>query len=81
MPEYLQIPQVAELLAVSPDTVRNWIAKGELQAVDVSATKRSQKPRLRVLKSALDDFITLRTVVSKTQRRGPEKTPGVPQIV
>ena len=81
MPEYLQIPQVAELLSVSPDTVRNWIAKGELKAVDVSATKRSQKPRLRVLKSDLDDFITLRTVVSKTQRRGSEKTPVVPQIV
>lgn len=79
--KYLQLSEVAETLAVSADTVRAWIKKGELKATDVSLTRGSQKPRLRVLKEDLDTFLTLRMVAVKTQRRGPVKSPEIPQIV
>lgn len=78
---YLQLSEVAETLAVSADTVRAWIKKGELKATDVSLTRGSQKPRLRVLKEDLDTFLTLRTVSVKTQQRGPKKKNQVPRLV
>ena len=81
MPQYLQLSEVAETLAVSIDTVRAWIKKGELKAADVSLTKGSQKPRLRVLKEDLDTFLTLRMVPVKTQQRGLKKKNQVPRLV
>lgn len=81
MAKYLQLSEVAEALAVSVDTVRAWIKKGELKATDVSLTRGSQKPRLRVLKEDLDTFLTLRMVAVETQQRGPRKKSQVVRLV
>jgi transposase len=41
----LRLRDVATRLCVSVDTVRRWIASGQLVAINVSVTRRSKKPR------------------------------------
>ena len=67
----LTIQQVAELCGVSAKVVRQWIRKGELRAVNLSATPNSQRPRLRVSEADLVEFLHARTMAAtrKTQRR------------
>ena len=48
---FLTVAEIAELLRVNPQTVRNWIDRGELQAVRVGAR------RVRVRQSDLDRFL------------------------
>jgi excisionase family DNA binding protein len=47
----LTVPEVAEWLKVNPQTVRNWIDRGELPAVRVGAR------RVRIKKSDLENFM------------------------
>lgn len=77
----LTISEVAEELKVSTKTVRTWIRNGELKAANLSTTGGSRKPRMRVSRGDLDDFITQRLVPVKTQQRAPKRSLVVPQIV
>jgi excisionase family DNA binding protein len=49
--EFLTVAEIAELLKVNAQTVRNWVDRGELPAVRVGSR------RVRVRRSALDVFI------------------------
>lgn len=49
--EFLTIQEVAELLKVNPQTVYNWIDRGEISAV------RLGKRRVRIRQADLDAFI------------------------
>ncbi len=48
-------PQVAERYGASPDTVRGWIERGELRAVNI-ARPGSKRARYRIEPDALDEF-------------------------
>ncbi len=61
----LTVEEVAEELRVHPETVRQWIRDGELDAFD---TGRGY----RISRTDLDDFIHRR----KTMRRGRKKSEG-----
>lgn len=52
--EYLTIKEVAELLRVSDQTVRNYIKNGSLVAIKFG---RSHRAPVRIHITALDDFI------------------------
>ena len=52
MDEFLTVREIAELLKVNPQTVRNWIDRRELPAVRVGAR------RVRDRQSDLDAFLT-----------------------
>jgi excisionase family DNA binding protein len=52
MDEYLTVAEIAELLKINPQTVRNWIDRRELPAVRVG------QRRVRVRQSDLDAFLT-----------------------
>jgi excisionase family DNA binding protein len=55
--EMLTPPQVARRYGVSPDTVRGWIASGDLRAVSVGKGSRA---RYRVPVDALEEFAAKR---------------------
>jgi excisionase family DNA binding protein len=55
--EMLTPPQVARRYGVSPDTVRGWIASGDLRAVSVGKASRA---RYRVPADALQEFAAKR---------------------
>jgi len=67
MPEkQLTVEEVAEELRVHPETVRQWIREGELDAFD---TGRGY----RISRKDLDDFIQRR----KTGRRSKKQEDGI----
>ena len=49
--EFLTVADVAELLKINEQTVRNWIDRGELAAVRAGR-------RVRIRRSALDEVLT-----------------------
>ena len=64
-PYRLTVHNVAERLNVSDETVRRWIASGELDAVNVGVDGH---PIHRTTEAALQDF------VSRRQSKGVRKT-------
>jgi len=64
LPEAHPLDVVAEKLGVDERTVRSWIAKGELRAVNLSRDRNSRKPRLRILEDEVDRFLTARTTAA-----------------
>lgn len=54
-----RIPEAAELLGVTSNTVYRLIAAGQLRAVDVDASGR--RPRTRVRHDDLQAFVDART--------------------
>jgi excisionase family DNA binding protein len=56
--EYLTVAEVADLLKLNSQTVRNWIDRGELPAVRVGSR------RVRVRQSDLDAFIDAGATIS-----------------
>ncbi len=56
--DMLTVEEVAKELRVDPKTVRRWIQRGELVAIDIGR-------EYRIRRSALDDFIARR----QTDRR------------
>jgi hypothetical protein len=58
--------ELARLLRVSPDRVRGWIARGELQAIN-TATTRCGRPRYVVLPHHLAAFERGHTAAPPTQ--------------
>lgn len=66
------VRDVCEYLAVTEHTVLSWIRGGELKAFNVGRNRSGGKPRWRITREALDDFIALRTPtppIPKVRRR------------
>jgi len=57
----LTVQQVADQLNVHPDTVRQWIRSGELEAIDLGG-----RAGFRVSETALDKFIRERKIKPTT---------------
>jgi excisionase family DNA binding protein len=66
--EFLTVAEVAELLKINQQTVRNWIDRGELAAVRAGR-------RVRIRRSALEEVLTAvstnRPVVVEPAPEGP----------
>jgi excisionase family DNA binding protein len=60
MRDYLTTTQAAELLAVGPDRICDWIASGELRAVNVARAANAKKPRWRIARAELDALLLRR---------------------
>jgi len=75
--------EVAEKLRVDERTVRSWIAKGELRAVNLSRDRGSRKPRLRVLEAEVERFLEARSTHPdvKPLRRRRRVPPPVERFV
>jgi len=58
-PKMLTVQAVADEFFVDQERVLAWIHAGELQALDV-ASPGSRRPRWRILRTALDEFMTAR---------------------
>lgn len=50
LPDYLTLAQVAELLQVHPNTLRNWDANGTLKAIRIGVRKVRRYKKTDVLK-------------------------------
>jgi excisionase family DNA binding protein len=66
-PELLTVSEIASELRVNPQTVRNWIERGELPAVRVG------KRRVRVQRSVLETFVGIQPEpdLSRRSRKRP----------
>lgn len=67
---YSKVPHLADDYAVSQHTVLNWIARGELEAVNV-ARKPGGRPSWRISREALARFEAARAA---TPRQAPTRT-------
>jgi hypothetical protein len=74
MQEFYQPPQLAKLWKVSPNKVRGWIERGELQAANLGNATR---PRYRVSRAEADAFWKSRQV----HRPAPSKRKPAAQFV
>ncbi len=50
LPDYLTLAQVAELLQVHPNTLRNWDANGTLKAIRIGVRKVRRYKKTDVMK-------------------------------
>jgi excisionase family DNA binding protein len=76
----LTIEQVMERTGSGRRTVRWWISSGELKAVNLSADKASERPRLRIRTEDLETFLDARSVgrtstqqATRARRYKPQK--------
>ena len=79
-PRHYTCAEIAATVGVDVDTVRAWIARGDLPAMNVAKTGLGRKPRWRVAESALADFLKQRgqrTPASSPARR-PRRAPPKP---
>lgn len=78
MSAFFNVPTIAEQLAVKPDTIRGWIAAGELVASNV-ARKRGTRPLWRIAQEDLERFLDARraTPAPKRVRTRKAKMQGV----
>jgi excisionase family DNA binding protein len=60
--ERYTVEELAEELGVHPDTVRRWIRKGDLEAIDLGGSAG-----YRISKEALDRFLKERSSRSKDE--------------
>ena len=73
---------VAEICDVSKRTTKHWADTGELRTINVSRSRSSQKPRLRVLDCDLQAFLAGRALGIGPQRwRRRAKRPPTKQYV
>ncbi|NQT37574.1 MAG: helix-turn-helix domain-containing protein [Planctomycetes bacterium] len=75
--------EIAESRGVSIDTVRSWIASGQLRATNLARAASSKKPRWRVSESDLAAFEAARSnsPQPKPQRRRRRTGPPVREYV
>ena len=64
--QYVSPPEIAKVLRVSHAKVLRWIRSGDLLAADL-ATHRGQRPRWRIARSDLDDFLAHRAATPLPQ--------------
>lgn len=55
------IGEVAQKLDIDERTIRDWIAKGDLTAFNVSRNRDSRKPRLRISDDEIERFLQSRS--------------------
>ncbi len=67
--EFLTVAEVAELLKINQQTVRNWIDRGELAAVRAGR-------RVRIRRSALDEVLTAVNTPKPVTDPAPEGPSG-----
>jgi len=58
-PAYLTVPEVARLLRTRETRVLSWVRAGRLPAINLS---EGQRPRYRIARQALDEFLQARAV-------------------
>jgi len=58
-PQFLTVPEVARLLRTRESRVLSWVRAGRLPAINLS---EGQRPRYRIARQALDDFLASRAV-------------------
>lgn len=75
------IPEVSESLGVSSDTVKVWIQRGELRAINVSLNRQSRKPRLRIRECDLEAFLSSRETGKPEQKPARRKRLDIPRYV
>ena len=66
--------EIARMLGVDPEKVRRWLRSGELVGYDLANNPRGQRPRYRVTKQALEEFLARRAVVPPTPAKRRSKT-------
>lgn len=78
---YSTCAEVAKKVVVNEDTVRTWIANGELEATNVAKSGKGEKARWRISESSLSEFlkrrsnrrtapaVTTRAVVKRTKSK------------
>jgi len=73
--EWMTLPEVRKFLRCRESKIRSWIASGRLSAINLSDGER---PRYRIRKSDLDDFLTTRAVrpESRPARREKRERPA-----
>jgi transposase len=77
----LSVRDVSERYSVGEHTVLNWIASGELRALNVARHPNGGKPRWRVTAEALEAFEVARTSTPATPRaRRRNRQPDVIQF-
>jgi excisionase family DNA binding protein len=59
-PVWLTVAQIAQRLQISSDTVRGWVASGELPATDVTAPGPRQRRHVRITEANLQEFLQRR---------------------
>jgi excisionase family DNA binding protein len=69
--------EVARLLRVSPDRIRNWILSGELGAIN-TARPRCGRPRYVILAEHMAAFVRARRVVAPPPKPARRKKPTGP---
>jgi hypothetical protein len=62
------VQDIAAHYGVTIPTVLTWVHTGELQALNVSRSARSKKPRWRITAAALEAFEQLRTITAVPPR-------------
>ena len=62
--EFLTVAEIADMLKLNQQTIRNWIDAGDLAAVRLGAR------RVRVRRSELERFIAAGETAPEPQRRG-----------
>lgn len=60
MPQYLTTTEVADILSVDAGKVRAWLDDGSLIGVNIARNAKGIRPRWRVSREALDQFIDQR---------------------
>lgn len=75
------LAEIAESLGVHARTVEAWISAGELRAVNVSRSRDSQKPRLRVTDSELQRFIESRSTEQQKPESRCKRRTDIPRYV
>lgn len=73
----MTLDQIAETCQVTLRTVREWVANGELRAVNC-ATRQSRKPRLRVRESDFEMFLKLRETMPAPEPRKRRRVERIP---
>ena len=73
--QYYTPPQIARHLGVKHDTVLTWIHGHELQAVNLAARSGGQRPRWRISRQALDDFLSRRSASPPPKTRQRRRQP------
>ena len=75
MSEFYTPPEIARLLRCRESKVSSWIKSGRLPAINVS---ESTRPRYRVARQALDEFLQRQAVVpvAKPERRQKRTIPS-----
>lgn len=73
----LTVREAAESIGVDPARVREWIAGGELEAIDVSAPA-AERRTYRIPAASWSAFLKARTVRPIPGPRRPRRVEGIP---